>query len=251
MRHAAAGLTYISTDYVFDGQGTAGATTKRRPADPLNHYGLTKARGEEAGGRCRPWQIVRTSWLFGDGRVNFVKTIRRLLGERETLQVVDDQRGCPTYAPDLAECSDSLSSAWHHGIFHGTKRGLHLVRVRPGDRPLHWTRSGAHPALRQRCLSDGRRRGRPARCCAAGAWKRWAARRGPTWQDALARYLALLDVGPRPRLPLMPPSGKDEPNDGHGSRPARRTRRRPLFDAAVERTAARPSTGWTSPTATP
>jgi dTDP-4-dehydrorhamnose reductase len=87
-----AGLCFISTDYVFDGQGEGfdEADTRR----PVNHYGLTKARAEDAVmAMDGPWQILRTSWLFGDGPKNFVKTVRQLLDQREQLRVVDDQRG--------------------------------------------------------------------------------------------------------------------------------------------------------------
>ncbi len=70
-----------------------------------------------------PWQIVRTSWLFGDGKVNFIKTIRRLLGERETLRVVDDQEGCPTYVDDLAAVLAFLVDSEQVGVFHATNAG--------------------------------------------------------------------------------------------------------------------------------
>ena len=121
-----AGLCFISTDYVFDGVARAKAEgfTEEDQPNPVNHYGLTKARGEEivAAGPA-PWQIVRTSWLFGDGPVNFVKTIRHLLETRDRLRVVDDQLGCPTYAEDLADVIGFLVSGRHRGIFHGTNTG--------------------------------------------------------------------------------------------------------------------------------
>ena len=196
-----AGLTYISTDYVFDGRGDRGGYDEEDPRAPINHYGLTKARGEElvtaAGG---PWQIVRTSWLFGDGRVNFVKTIRRLLGERETLTVVQDQRGCPTYADDLAGVLGFLVTSRRRGIFHGTNAGAcswyeFAREIARG--------SGHDPDRVGPCGSDAYRRpaARPAcsvlrsrRLEEAGCPPR------PSWQDALGRYLELLDSG-RARYP--------------------------------------------------
>ncbi len=72
-------LAYVSTDYVFAGDDPGGYT-EDRPRDPVNQYGHSKARGEEAvEDLAAAWQIIRTSWLFGDGPVNFVRTIRRLL----------------------------------------------------------------------------------------------------------------------------------------------------------------------------
>ncbi|MDY0108689.1 MAG: dTDP-4-dehydrorhamnose reductase [Candidatus Krumholzibacteria bacterium] len=117
-------LTYISTDYVFAGDCAEGYL-EDAPPDPLNWYGVTKARGEaairQAGGS---WQIVRTSWLFGHGPANFVRTVYRRLRRREALNVVADQRGCPTYALDLAELLKDLAVAEGVGIYHGTNSGV-------------------------------------------------------------------------------------------------------------------------------
>jgi dTDP-4-dehydrorhamnose reductase len=199
-RRAGCGLTYISTDYVFDGRGRGGDVAagydEDDPKVPVNRYGSSKAAGED---HVRvldtPWQIVRTSWLFGDGRVNFVKTIRRLLQERETLQVVDDQRGCPTYADDLADVLARLVSGRHRGIFHATNRGdctwYDLARETAaacGTDPARilpctsaqYPRPAARPAcsiLRSRRLEEA---GCPPR---------------PAWQDAVGRYVARLASG--------------------------------------------------------
>jgi len=138
---------------------------------------------------------VRTSWLFGDGRVNFVKTIRRLLGERETLTVVDDQSGCPTYAEDLARVLGFLVTSGRRGIFHGTNAGActWFEFAREIAR-----RSGQDPERIGPCASDAfpRPARRPAcsilrsrRLEEAGCPPR------PPWQDALGRYLELLDSG--------------------------------------------------------
>jgi dTDP-4-dehydrorhamnose reductase len=189
-----AGLTYISTDYVFDGTGDGHDESGTRR--PINHYGLTKVRGEEAvEGLDTPWQIVRTSWLFGDGAANFVKTMRRLLGERESLTVVDDQRGSPTYSEDLAEIVAFLVRGRHRGIFHGTNLGsctwFDLARETArqcGCDPDRITPCPSSeyptPAARPECSIL-----RSTRLEDIGCFER------PSWQDAVARYVALLENG--------------------------------------------------------
>lgn len=92
---------HVSTDYVFDGTGTR-PYREDDPIAPLGVYGASKAEGEqavhEAGGT-----VVRTSWLFAEGGPSFVHTMLRLAKDRPVLRVVADQRGCPTYAGDLAD----------------------------------------------------------------------------------------------------------------------------------------------------
>ena len=190
------GLTYVSTDYVFDGRGERGGYDEDDPRAPLNHYGLTKARGEEAVAAMPDrWQIVRTSWLFGDGPVNFVKTVRRLLGERETLDVVDDQTGCPTYAPDLARVLGFLVSVRRRGIFHGTNAGACTWHAFAREIAR---RCGCDPARVRPCGSEAfpRPAARPA--CSVLRSRRLeelGCPPRPPWQDALGRYLALLESG--------------------------------------------------------
>jgi len=188
-----AGLTYISTDYVFAGEADDGYA-EDEVRDPVNAYGDTKAEGEAAiESMTAPWQIVRTSWLFGPGPSNFVLTIRRLLAERDTLRVVDDQTGCPTYAPDLARVLAYLVQARPAGIFHATNAGActwydfaREVAHRSGDDPRRVQPCGTDayptPARRPRC-SILKSHNLEANGCPAR----------PTWQDALARYIAWLD----------------------------------------------------------
>jgi dTDP-4-dehydrorhamnose reductase len=95
-------LVHVSTDFVFDGSSSR-PYTEADGARPINVYGRTKLAGELAvASLCDQHYILRTSWVFGEYGSNFVKTMLRLANERDTLHVVDDQRGRPSYAGDLA-----------------------------------------------------------------------------------------------------------------------------------------------------
>lgn len=97
-----AAFIHISTDYVFDGNG-ARPYKESSPTSPVNEYGFTKLKGEELVLQNNPAAlIIRTSWVYSCFGNNFVKTMLRLMKERESINVVSDQQGCPTYAADLA-----------------------------------------------------------------------------------------------------------------------------------------------------
>jgi dTDP-4-dehydrorhamnose reductase len=114
-RRAGAHVVHVSTDYVFDG-------TKGSPyhewddTNPVSEYGRSKLGAEQ---EIDPgWAIVRTSWVFGRHGNNFVKAIVKLAGEGGELRVVDDQRGCPTSAADLAAAIRRLAVGRVPGLFH-------------------------------------------------------------------------------------------------------------------------------------
>ena len=123
-RHAGARLVQISTDYVFDGQATEPYAADAVPA-PRSAYGRTKLSGEWAVGAIHPdYWIIRTAWLYGAGGPNFVDTMRRLAGERDTVDVVADQVGQPTWTGDLADLIvRMIASRAPVGTYHGTSSG--------------------------------------------------------------------------------------------------------------------------------
>jgi dTDP-4-dehydrorhamnose reductase len=135
-RKIGAKLIHISTDYVFNGRGIPDAAGKIRPyreddpTDPTGVYGLTKRDGENRILENNPASyIIRTAWLYGKHGNNFVFTMLRLMKERETITVVDDQRGTPTWAFDLANIiaefvvRSSGVEAPPYGIYHYTNEG--------------------------------------------------------------------------------------------------------------------------------
>ena len=116
-------LIYFSTDYVFDGEKKT-PYLEEDPPRPLNQYGLSKYEGEQAAlTLCKNTLVVRTAWLYGQAGQNFVKTIMRLANEKPTLEVVADQRGCPTYADDLAWSIKQLLASEMRGTCHVTNGG--------------------------------------------------------------------------------------------------------------------------------
>lgn len=114
-------LVQFSSDYVF--RGDAGPYTEQDRPFPLSVYGRTKLHGEVAAGSAGGRHLViRTSWVFGDGH-NFVRSIVGAAGRHDELAVVDDQRGRPTYAPDLAAGTAALVEAGCTGLFNLTGGG--------------------------------------------------------------------------------------------------------------------------------
>jgi dTDP-4-dehydrorhamnose reductase len=121
--HAGSRLIFLSSDYVFDGQGQSPYPVDH-PRHPINVYGESKARAEERILEILPEVcIARTSWLFGHGGKCFPATILNLAATRPELAIVNDQRGCPTYAPDLARALGELCRKAARGIVHVTNAG--------------------------------------------------------------------------------------------------------------------------------
>jgi dTDP-4-dehydrorhamnose reductase len=186
-RETGAKLLFVSSDYVFDGK-------KRSPYEtgdarnPQSVYGRTKAEAEAGLLETLPeCCIVRTAWLFGAGGKCFPDTILKLAASRPSLDVVDDQRGCPTCTIDLARAIIQLCAKDASGIVHATNAGsctwfefaqeiVKGARLPTAVRPTS-TAQMARPAPR------------PANSVLSPKSLEAFGIKMPTWQDALARYL--------------------------------------------------------------
>ena len=118
-------LIHVSTDYVFDGTSSV-ALTEEAITEPINIYGASKRAGELSCLEANPNSvIIRTSWVYSNFGNNFVKTMQRLLKERDSISVVNDQIGSPTYAADLAQVMMDILNAdkWIPGIYNYSNEG--------------------------------------------------------------------------------------------------------------------------------
>ena len=114
-------LLYLSTDYVFDGKGTMPWKPDDKNFNPLNVYGQTKLQGEMAvANTLKKYFIVRTSWMFGLNGKNFIKTMITMGKTRDTVRVVNDQIGTPTYTFDLARLLVDMVETEKYGYYHAT-----------------------------------------------------------------------------------------------------------------------------------
>lgn len=181
-------LMYISTDYVFDGQGTR----PWEPDDerhPLNVYGQTKYEGELAVEELSDkYFIVRIAWVFGVAGKNFIKTMLRLGKERGAVSVVDDQVGSPTYTYDLARLLVDMIQTDKYGRYHATNEGLcswyefakEIFRQAGMDVPVTPVSSDAFPAKATRPSNSRLNKDK----LSENGFERL-----PAWQDALGRFL--------------------------------------------------------------
>ena len=188
-------LMYISTDYVFKGDGEHYFEVDEE-REPQNYYGLTKSLGEDVVRRLLPDShfIVRISWVFGlNGKSNFIKTMLRLGKEREEISVVSDQVGSPTYTFDLARLLCDMIVTDRFGTYHATNEGecswydiasaiIQMAELKARIKPIT---TDQYPTRASRPRNS---RLSKASLDLAGF------QRLPDWQDALARYLADLPV---------------------------------------------------------
>ena len=189
-------LLHISTDYVFSGQGVEPWQPDCRDWAPLSVYGRTKLEGELAvAGLMEKFFIVRIAWVFGMNSGNFVRTMLRLGQDHDTLRVVNDQIGTPTYTADLARLLVDMIGTEKYGYYHATNEGGYIswaefaeeifrqagmsTRVIPVTTAEYGISKAARPfnsRLDKRKLTES----------------------GfdplPSWRDALTRYLRALDI---------------------------------------------------------
>lgn len=181
-------MLYVSTDYVYGGDGEAPFETDS-PTNPKNVYGITKLEGEKAVMKyIDKFFIVRTSWVFGINGNNFVKTMLRLGDEKESLNVVCDQVGSPTYTPDLARLICDLIVTEKYGIYHGTNESFcswaefatEIMKLGSKKTVINPVPSSEYPTKAERPHNS-----RLSKKCLDEA----GIKRLPTWQDALKRFL--------------------------------------------------------------
>jgi len=187
-------LVHISTDYVFSGSDE-GPYDEDAPTGPQSAYGRTKLAGERAVAAALADRsyVVRTAWLYGEHGANFVKTMIRLESQQETVSVVDDQRGQPTWSHDLgAQILALVASGASAGTYHGTNSGA--VTWFGFTREI-FRLLGADPERVLPTTSAAFRRPAPRPTNSVLGHRRWAEAGIPAmrpWQDALAEAMPAL-----------------------------------------------------------
>lgn len=184
-------MVYLSTDYVFDGQGIQPWKPDCKDYKPLNVYGQTKLDGELAvANTLDKYFIVRIAWVFGVNGANFIKTMLKLSKNHDELTVVSDQIGTPTYTYDLARLLVDMTETDKYGYYHATNEGGYIswadfakeifkqagkdVKVTPVTTAEYGVSKAARPFNSRLDKSKLVEKGfEPL----------------PTWQDALSRYL--------------------------------------------------------------
>ena len=184
-------MVYISTDYVFDGEGTRPWEPDDKQ-NPQSVYGQTKYEGEMAVmDTLDKYFIVRIAWVFGVNGKNFVKTMLSLAETRDSLTVVNDQIGSPTYTFDLAVLLVDMVETDKYGIYHATNEGLCSWY----DFAVEIFKQ-AHVPMEVAPVSSAQFKAKAKRPSNSRMSKDKLEANGfnrlPTWQDALKRYLAII-----------------------------------------------------------
>lgn len=188
-------LVYISTDYVFPGTGETFYETDDGTG-PCNVYGASKLAGERAARkamRSGRFFIVRTSWVFGAHGKNFIRTILGLAKTRNTLTVVDDQIGSPTYTADLAVLLVDMAESEKFGVYHATNEGVcswaklaaEAIRLRGFRTKVTPVSSAMYPTKAARPKNSR---------LSKASLDEGGFSRLPDWKDAVKRYLAEMET---------------------------------------------------------
>ena len=197
-------MVYISTDYVFDGQGTRPWEPDDPVVEPLNVYGQSKYEGEVAVEKYAPKHyIVRIAWVFGLNGKNFIKTMINLGKTHDTLTVVNDQIGTPTYTFDLARLLVDMIETDKYGYYHATNEGGYISwydfarEIFAQAAALgHEEYDAAHLTVKPVTTAEYGA-SKAARPFNSRLDKKKLVENGftplPAWQDALGRYLKELD----------------------------------------------------------
>lgn len=190
-REVDAKLVHVSTDYVFRGVGDR-PFTEFDAVDPQSAYGKTKLEGERfVQAFAQKYFIVRTAWLYGDGR-NFVRTMLRLAESNDTVSVVCDQYGSPTSADELARAIHALEPTENYGLFHGTCEGscswadfaVEIFRLAGKDTKVEYITSGQYAEKFPQAAA------RPAYSVLENYMlKLTGGYRFADWKDAIAEYM--------------------------------------------------------------
>lgn len=184
-------MVYISTDYVFDGQGTTPWAPDCKAYKPLNVYGQTKLGGELAvANTLSKYFIVRIAWVFGLNGNNFIKTMLNVGKKYDTLKVVNDQIGTPTYTFDLARLLVDMLETEKYGYYHATNEGGYISWY---DFACEIFKQAGYTNTVLPVTTEEYGLSKAARPFNSRLDKSKLVENGftplPTWKDALARYL--------------------------------------------------------------
>lgn len=183
---------YISTDYVFDGEGEK-PFVETDETNPIGYYGETKLQGEQVVQELlEKYFIVRISWVFGKNGHNFVKTMLRLSETYETVSVVGDQHGSPTYTVDLAKLLIDMAQSEQYGIYHASNEGFcswaqfatEIFKQSNKATTVKAITTAEYPTKANRPANSRMDKSKIVQTFSAL----------PTWQDALSRYIKELEL---------------------------------------------------------
>lgn len=184
-------MVYISTDYVFDGQGTEPWLADCKDYKPLNVYGQTKLEGELAvANTLDKYFIVRIAWVFGINGKNFIKTMLNVGKNHDTVRVVSDQVGTPTYTYDLSRLLVDMIETEKYGYYHATNEGGYISWY---DFTCEIFRQAGYSTNVVPVTTEEYGLSKAARPFNSRLDKSKLIENGfeplPTWQDAMSRYL--------------------------------------------------------------